>query len=50
MWAPLEEEPTPFERRCRIRWARLIRQKPRSDESGAWIGAQMVPNGSILSQ
>ena len=24
MWTPLEEEPTPFERRRRMRWARLI--------------------------
>jgi len=25
-WAPPAEEPTPFERRCRIRWAQLIQR------------------------
>ena len=24
LWIPPDEEPTPFERRCRIQWARLI--------------------------
>jgi len=32
-WAPPAEEPTPFERRCRIRWAQLIFYSWRPGES-----------------
>ena len=32
-WAPPAEEPTPFERRCRMRWAQLILYSWRPGES-----------------